>query len=138
MRQSNRIEKAIIIQSHVVGCTELHKYEYCMLELALLRKLHTARKTFDRLQTFSTECILMKSYCTILWWRGEDIRLEEVTKTGSRGWQARLTIGFFKSVFIFVGTLPPSTVPTTSRAQHYSRKESAISNYMLTDILVDD
>lgn len=37
-----------------------------------------------------------------------------VTKTGSRGWQARLTIGFFKSVFIFVGAFPPSTVPTTS------------------------
>lgn len=40
-----------------------------------------------------------------------------LTNTGRRGWQARLTIGFLRSVFIFVGGLPPSTVPTTRRHQ---------------------
>lgn len=39
------------------------------------------------------------------------------TNTGRRGWQARLTIGFLRSVFILVGGLPPSTVPTTRRNQ---------------------
>jgi hypothetical protein len=44
-------------------------------------------------------------------------RMIILTNTGRRGWQARLTIGFLRSVFIFVGGLPPSTVPTTTREQ---------------------
>lgn len=46
---------------------------------------------------------------------------KHVTRTGSRGWQARLTIGFFRSVFIFVGAFPPSTVPTTSQEEKWIR-----------------
>lgn len=40
------------------------------------------------------------------------------TRTGSRGWQAMFTIGFFRSVLIFVGALPPSIVPTTTATKH--------------------
>ena len=48
------------------------------------------------------------------WKLWHEPKLQHVTRTGSLGWQARLTTGFFKSVLIFVGDLPPSTVPTTS------------------------
>lgn len=44
----------------------------------------------------------------------ENVPVQVLTKTGRRGWQARFTIGFFRSVFILVGAFPPTTVPTTS------------------------
>lgn len=105
------------LSSYFVRCNEQHRSECCRLESNHLHKPHTEigkkKKIIPIAQNKNMKHIIFRYLSnrhTI--YTGSTRQL--YTRTGWRGWHARLTIGFFKSVFIFVGALPPSTVPTTS------------------------